>query len=340
MRRNRITAKTFLRQFDEVVVENLKLQQEEFCDHLNVNTMIDFIAHRKIFYIISIILAVVSLASLLLWGLKLAIDFTGGSLLEVEFQESIPSSEQIKESLANIDLGEINTQLIGQTGAILKFKHIDENVHSLIIERLKQIEGVRGLNEKRFESIGPMIGGELKGKAVWAVVLVLLMIILYIAWVFRQVSKPVSSFYYGIAAIVALFHDVIIPLGVFAMLGHFYNMEINLLFITGLLTILGFSVHDTIVVFDRIRENLRKGYFKDFETTVSESIKQTLGRSVSTSLTVLFTVLAIYIFGGETIKNFSLLLIVGLFFGTYSSIFIASPFLVSLSYLQKRLQRK
>jgi len=302
--------------------------------------MIDFIANRKIFYTISIILAVISLASLMLWGLKLAIDFTGGSLLEVEFQEFVPSSEQIRGALAGVDLGEINTQPIGQTGVILKFKHIDENAHVLIIERLRQIEGVKGLDEKRFESIGPMIGKELKGKAVLAVILVLLMIILYIAWVFRQVSKPVSSFYYGIAAIVALSHDVIIPLGVFAMLGHFYNMEINLLFITGLLTILGFSVHDTIVVFDRIRENLRKGYFNDFETTVSESIKQTLGRSISTSLTVLFTVLAIYFFGGETTKNFSLLLIIGLFFGTYSSIFIASPFLVSLSYFQKKQQKK
>lgn len=310
---------------------------------------INVIPYRKIFYLISIILVVASIISLFVWGLKLGIDFTGGSLLEVEFsasaeasadrqkdlssvvesdstKEGRPSNEQIKNVLADSNLGEINMQPVGEKSVILRFKHIDEATHIDIVQKLGTLQEV---DEKRFESIGPMIGQELKKKAISAIFLVLVMIIFFIAWAFRQVSKPVSSFYYGIAAIVALFHDVIIPPGIFAVLGHFRGAEINLLFITGLLTILGFSVHDTIVVFDRIRENLRKGYFKDFETTVNESIKQTFSRSISTSLTVLFAVIAIYFFGGETTKHFALLLIFGLFFGTYSSIFIASPLLVS-----------
>ncbi len=287
---------------------------------------INIIPYRKIFYIISGILVIASIISLLIWGLKLGIDFTGGSFLEVEFQKERPANEQIKNALSDLNLGEINLQTVGGRGIILKFKHIDEPTHLSIIQRLSMLQN---LDEKRFEAIGPMIGKELQKKALSAIFLVLVMIIFYIAWAFRQVSKPVSSFHYGIAAIIALLHDVIIPPGIFAILGHFYGAEINLLFITGLLTILGFSVHDTIVVFDRIRENLRKGYFKDFETTVNESIRQTFSRSVSTSLTVLLTVLAIYFFGGETIKYFALLLIFGLFFGTYSSIFIASPLLVS-----------
>lgn len=288
--------------------------------------MFNVIQNRRIFYIISGVLVVLSLVSLLLWGLRLGIDFTGGSLLEVEFRDGRPAADQVRGNLTDLNLGEISIQPVADRGVILRFKHIDEANHQLILQKLNSLAT---MEEKRFETIGPMIGSELKRRAMLSIALVLLMIILYITWAFRQVSKPISSFYYGLAAIVALFHDVIIPPGIFAILGYFYGVEINLLFITGLLTVLGFSVHDTIVVFDRIRENLRKGKFADFETTINESIKQTMTRSINTSLTVLFTVLAIYLFGGESTKNFALLLIFGLFFGTYSSIFIASPILVS-----------
>ncbi len=232
-----------------------------------------------------------------------------------------------------MNLSEINLQPVGDKNLILRFGHIDEQKHLTIVSKLGAL---KDLEEKRFETIGPAIGNEMKRRAILSILVVLLMIIIYIAWAFRQVSKPISSFYYGIASIIALFHDVIIPPGIFAILGHFYGVEINLLFITGLLTVLGFSVHDTIVVFDRIRENLHKSHFKDFETTVNESIKQTFSRSIATSLTVLLTVLAIYLFGGESTKEFALLLIFGLFFGTYSSIFIASPLLVSWEKYQSR----
>lgn len=298
---------------------------------------LNIISHRKIFYCISGILVLASIISLFTWGLKLGIDFTGGSLLEVDFKESRPSNGEVKQILSDLDLGEINLQPVGDKNLILRFGHVDEQKHLIVVDKLKSL---KDLEEKRFETIGPTIGKEMKGRALSSILMVLLMIIAYIAWAFRKVSKPVSSFYYGIASIIALFHDVIIPPGIFAILGYFYGMEINLLFITGLLTVLGFSVHDTIVVFDRIRENLRKGHFNDFETTVNESIKQTFSRSIATSLTVLITVLAIYLFGGESTKEFALLLIFGLFFGTYSSIFIASPLLVSWEKYQSRLKKK
>ncbi len=171
--------------------------------------------------------------------------------------------------------------------------------------------------------------------------MVLLLIIIYIAFAFRKVSRPVASWKYGVAAVIALFHDVFIPTGIFSILGHYFGVEIDLLFVTGLLTILGFSVHDTIVVFDRIRENLRKGVGKNFEETVNVSINQTIVRSINTSLTVFLTLLAIYIFGGASVKYFALLLMIGIFFGTYSSIFVASSLLVSWeAWRQERIARK
>jgi preprotein translocase subunit SecF len=162
------------------------------------------------------------------------------------------------------------------------------------------------------------------------------MIVVYIAYAFRKVSKPVASWRYGITAIAALVHDVVIPTGFFAVLGHFLGIEIGLLFVTAILTILGFSIHDTIVVFDRIRENLRKGGSSDFENTVEVSINQTIGRSITTSLVVMLTLMAIFLFGGETTRYFSLTLLIGVFFGTYSSIFIASPLLVTWEKFRQR----
>lgn len=300
--------------------------------------MIPIIHHRKIFFTISGFLVAVSVLALILWGLRLGIDFTGGSLLQLEFKNERLANSVIKEKLASLDLGEISVQPAGERGVILRFRDVDEQTHQKIISNLG---GLPVLEEKRFESVGPVIGQELKKRALWAIVLVLVMIIIYIAYAFRKVSKPVASWRYGVAAILALMHDVIIPTGFFAVLGHFLGVEVGLLFVTALLTILGFSVHDTIVVFDRIRENLRKGSTGDFENTVEASINQTISRSINTSLTVIFTLLAIYLFGGETTRYFALTLIVGVFFGTYSSIFIASTLLVSWEkFRQKRMMSR
>ena len=191
-----------------------------------------------------------------------------------------------------------------------------------------------GLEELRFDSVGPTIGRELKSRSLTAIVIVLLAIVLYIAWAFRKVSKPVASWKYGMAANIALFHDVLITLGVFSVLGHFYGVEINSSFVAAILTVLGYSVNDTIVVFDRIRENLPKSD-KDFEGTVNDSVNQTITRSINTSLTTLLVLLAILFFGGATIRSFVLALSIGVFIGTYSSIFLASPVLVVWEKMKK-----
>ncbi len=277
---------------------------------------------------ISAALIVLSIAALVLWGLKLGIDFKGGSLLEAKFPAGRPDKNVLAEALKPLDLGTVTIQPVGTNGILIRAKDINEQKHQEVLKALKEKASEQKIEEERFESIGPVIGQELKNRALWAIVLVLVMIVIYIAYAFRKISRPVSSWRYGLAALIALAHDVIIPAGIFASMGHFLGKEADLLFVTALLTILGFSVHDTIVVFDRIRENLRRGGGKDFQETVGLSINQTLTRSINTSFTVLLTLLAIYFFGGVSIKDFSLILILGIFFGTYSSIFIASPLLV------------
>lgn len=300
--------------------------------------MIDVVGKRKIFYGLSAVLIGAGIFSMVFWGLRFGIDFTGGSLIEVDFLSSRPELGVIKSNLAVLNLGEAAVQPVGEKGALIRMKDLDELNHQKVLAALN---AVSPLEEKRFDSVGPIIGQELKQRAYLAILMVLILIIVYIAIAFRKVARPVASWKYGIAAVVALFHDVFIPTGVFSFLGHKFGAEIDLLFVTGLLTILGFSVHDTIVVFDRIRENSRKGLGKNFEETVNISINQTITRSINTSLTVFLTLLAIYLFGGESIRYFALLLMLGVFFGTYSSIFVASSLLVSWeAWRQRRVAKK
>jgi preprotein translocase subunit SecF len=300
--------------------------------------MIQIVAKRKIFYTFSIILNLVGIFSIVFWGLHFGIDFTGGSLMEVEFLNQRPEASLVKEKIATLDLGDAMLQSSGDKTFMIRMKDLDEASHQKVLAAINEISPAQ---ESRFDSIGPVIGGELKQRAYLAIGAVLLLIIIYIAFAFRKVSRPVASWKYGIAAIIALIHDVFIPTGIFSILGHYLGVEIDLLFVTGLLTILGFSVHDTIVVFDRIRENLRKGAGKNFEDAVNVSINQTIVRSINTSLTVFLTLLAIFIWGGESIRYFALILMLGVFFGTYSSIFVASSILVSWeAWRQKRITKK
>ena len=283
----------------------------------------NIIGHKYIFLTISSLLVLASIVVSIFWGLKLGIDYTGGSLLEVEFKDKRPEVDEIKKVLESISLGGVIIQPAGERGLILRFKDVDENTHQALLQSLA------GSEEKRFDSIGPVIGRELKRKSVTALFLALSAIILYIAFAFRKVSKPVSSWKYGVVAIFALIHDIIIPIGVFSILGHFWGVEVDTLFITALLTILGFSVHDTIVVFDRIRENLQKLKSPEpYTITVNRSVNETITRSINTSLTVLLVLLMVIFIGGDTTKFFALTLILGIIFGTYSSIFVAAPLLV------------
>ncbi len=293
------------------------------------------IYHRKIYFTISGILCLVSIVSLGFWGLNLGIDFTGGTLMEITFEESRPVTSEITDSLKNLELGKITIQSSGDLGMILRFKDVDERAHQEILKTFKGSFGEEVFREERFESIGPIIGQELKRKAIWAVIIVLVAIVLYIAWVFRKVSYFISSWKYGLIAIVALVQDILIVLGLFSILGRFGSVEIGTPFVAALLTILGYSVNDTIVVFDRIRENLHKHEQEDFEKTINQSVNQTITRSLNTSLTTLLILTAVYFLGGASIRYFILALISGVIIGTYSSIFLASPLLVAWQKLKK-----
>ena len=295
------------------------------------------------------ILVFASIVALVVWGLRPGIDFTGGSILEVEFVKQPPSADRLRSALAELGLDQVVVQSSEERGVIFRFKHIDESLHQKILSRLGQLETVAPpavtppknfedremptlsskLTEKRFDTIGPTVGKELRRSSIIALALALGAIVLYIAFAFRHVSEPVSSWKYGVVAIAALIHDVVIPSGLLAALGHFKGVEVDALFVTALLTIMGFSVHDTIVVFDRIRERLRitKGR-ESYSTTVNQSVNETLARSINTSLAVLLVLLAIVFFGGTTVYYFAFTLVVGILFGTYSSIFVASPLLV------------
>jgi len=302
--------------------------------------MVNFISKRFIWLSISSIFLVVSIAALSMWGLKLGIDFTGGSLLEVRFNNVEPSVVEVEEALVDLKLQSLTAQPAENYGMIIRFQQTQEDIHQAVLEKLKQLASSKGaqnpvLEELRFESVGPSVGAELQRKAIYAIVLVLIVISLYVAWAFRKVSRPVASWKYGIATLIALFHDAVIVLGFFAIAGKFYGVEVNTAFVAAILTVVGFSVHDTIVVFDRIRENLPRSN-QDFAGTVNTSLNQTLVRSINTSLTVMLVLASIVVLGGMSIKYFSLSLLIGILFGTYSSIFLASPMLVIWDNISRR----
>lgn len=331
------------------------------------------IQNRKIWLGFSGLLMVLSVAVLSVWGLKFGIDFTGGSLLEVGFQEDRLSGDEIKAAIEPLGLGEVSVQAAGDNGMILRLKNVDEETHQNILKALNErlahkatggtdeqadasaaevtpvstsaevsapaapveVSATPAAGEKQFvqsksfESIGPVVGNEVKNNTVWAVIITLIAIMLYIIWAFRKVSYPARSSQYAVSAIFALFHDILITAGIFSVLGHFYGVEVGVTFVAALLTILGYSINDTIVVFDRIRENLLRSRNEDFESLVNRSVNETFVRSINTSFTVLLTLFVLYLFGGSTIHLFILALLIGVTFGTYSSIFVASAMLVA-----------
>ncbi len=287
------------------------------------------IKHKKIFVTISAILVSLSIASIIFFGLNFGIDFKGGSLLEVEYTDVRPEQKLVENTIRELSIGEVLIQPMGESGYSIKTRDITEP------ERLKIMESLGSeATEKSFTSIGPSVGAELVRKSIISFILVALGIIFWIAFSFRKVSKPVSSWKYGFIAIIALIHDITISAGVFALLGYITGAEVDTLFVVAILTILGLSVSDTIVVFDRIRENIRIGHFKTFEETVGKSINQVYSRSIATSSTVIIALLALVFFGPESTKVFALMLTAGMFFGTYSSIFLASPLLVLFNNIQ------
>jgi preprotein translocase subunit SecF len=293
------------------------------------------IKYKKIFFVISLVLVLASVGSLVFLGLDFGIDFTGGSIAEVRYVDEIVDQGTLKQVFDESNIGEYSLRRTGEKGYILRTSALKEgDVNNLI--SIFSLNHTRQVEVDKVSSIGPVIGEELKRKAYVAIITVIIAIILFIAYVFRNVSQrnegDVSSWKYGLAAIIALIHDIIIPTGVFSVLSYMGIVQVDILFVSALLAILGFSVNDTIVVFDRIRENLRLDSGKtSFENIVGRSLSQTYTRSINTSLTVLFVLLTMFFLGGPSIHFFSLTLIVGIVAGTYSSIFLASPLLVSLA---------
>jgi len=307
------------------------------------------VKYRKIFFILSTILIALSLYGMFSYGFDLSIDFKGGTLTEVKYTGTMPTLDELNAKISALSFGGFSVRPSGTTNYIIRTKELTQVDRDALSDDLG-VGQLSGPVIERQNTIGPIAGAELKSKAIKAIAVVVIMIMLFITFAFRKVSEPVSSndgsvgrvssWKFGFATIVALAHDVIIPTGVFVFLGHFKGIEIDLLFVTGLLAILGYSVHDTIVVFDRVRENLKLNRDlsnkEDFETTIGKSVAQTFGRSINTSLTIFITLLALFLVGSGATKDFALLLIIGIIVGTYSSIFVASPLLVTFQKFQKK----
>lgn len=302
------------------------------------------VKNRKIFYGISILLIVCSILAVSVFGLTSGIDFKGGSSIEFVYSGTRPDVNTVNSKIDALkfkeSIGVYSVVPLGENGYVLKLRTITDEERSSIVSTISS-DTVNKVEFKKINSVGPTLGAEAQKKAVTSLILVILFIVLYLTFAFRKVSDPVSSWKYGVISIIALCHDVIIPTGIFAVLGHYFvGFEVDTLFVTAILVILGFSVHDTIVVFDRVRENLKNNRSdkggRSFEEIVGMSVNQTFIRSINTSLTTLLAILVVYLVGPVATQNFALTLLFGIFFGTYSSIFIASNLLVTVERWQNK----
>jgi preprotein translocase subunit SecF len=295
------------------------------------------IKYRKIFYIITATLIGASVAAILFFGLVFGIDFTGGAIMEVKYTNR-PLKSEMETATASLPIGAVSLRQTGEDGYLVRTRDLTDSERQALESVLSQ-NGAVEMTVERFSSVGPSIGKELRVKALIALLVVALIIVLYVAFVFRKVSKPVSSWKYGLITIVALLHDITIPVGIFALLGYVVGAEVDMLFVMALLAVLGYSVNDTIIIFDRVRENLRKNIEEkrkeEFELTVGKSINQTYARSINTSVTTALALLALFFLGPVSTQNFALTLIVGVVAGAYSSLALAAPLLVTLERWKK-----
>jgi len=290
--------------------------------------MLNIIGKKNWYFLFSLLVIIPGVISLFLWGLHLSIDFTGGTRMTLVFPKTVNEQtvSTVKAVLAEEKVEDVTIQP-SEKSLIVRTKPMTEKQDAAMLQQLKSKLGT--VKQESFETIGPVIGNEITLNALKSIVVASILIVFYIAWSFRSVPKPLSSWRFGICAIIALLHDAILLLGVFSLLGHFFGIEADSLFVTALLTVIGFSVHDTIVVFDRIRENTRRMIGIPFAQLVNDSILQTLVRSLNTSLTAILVLTTLLIFGGETMRWFVVALLIGIVSGTYSSIFNAAPMLVA-----------
>jgi preprotein translocase subunit SecF len=311
---------------------------------LTINNMF-IVKNRKIFYTFSLILIAISITALSVWGLSFGIDFKGGSSVQFEYKEIRPDIDVVRAQIDDLKFeptikGAYSLVPAGDKGYVLNLRTVTEEERTGIVSAISA-NAENSPEIKKFNSVGPTLGKEAAIKSLISIILVVLCIVIFLTFAFRKVSEPVASWKYGVISIVALCHDIIIPTGIFAILNHFYHgYEVDTLFVTAILVILGFSIHDTIVVFDRVRENLRNNHGiknpQTFEQIVGASISQTFIRSINTSLTTLLAILVVFLVGPVATKNFSLTLLIGIFFGTYSSIFIGSNLLVTVEAWQAK----
>jgi len=285
---------------------------------------IPFLKFIKVYYILSALLLVAAMFFIFYYNLNLGIDFVGGSILEVQF-ENRPQNSFIKEKLASLDLGDYSIQPTGEKEVILKMREVNNELHQNIISKLNEISPVK---ESGFEAVGPVISTELREKTIILVIVALIAMLVYIAISFRKVSRPVSGFTLGVVSIITLAFDVIITIGFLAVMGKFYNVQFSIPIVTALLTIIGYTINDKVIVFDRIRENIMRHKHDDFKELANNSLNETLIRSLSTGLCTLIVLFSLVFWGGETLKYFSLTLVTGIIVGTYSSLFIAPSLLL------------
>ena len=287
----------------------------------------DIIGKKNWYFIFSGFILVPGIISLALFGLNLSIDFTGGSRTSLLFPDKVnqKQADEVRNAYSDQNIEIASLQLSNKT-IIIRTKPLSERQNTRFMDFLKK--NIGDFKQEEFATVGPTIGQEITINAFKSLVIASFLIVLYIAWSFRKVPKPASSLRFGITAIITLLHDVLVLIGLFSLFGHFFAVEVDSLFMTALLTVMGFSVHDTIVVFDRIRENLLRGQGGKFDQLVNTAILQTLSRSLNTSLTALLVLFTLLLFGGESIRWFIVALLIGIASGTYSSIFNAAPLLV------------
>lgn len=300
----------------------------------------NFLKYSKLYFTVAIVAIILSIYALFAFGLKVGIDFEGGSLLQLDYKNSRPEISVIQNALSGIEeTKNVQIQPMGNTGIALKIsqKDISQNVYNNIISKIKETGEIDDKSISS-ETISPLIGKELKNKTIIAATVALIAMLFYIAIAFKNVSKPITSFQYGLSSTLMLFHDIIIPLGVLALLGHFYEAQLTIPVITALLTIVGSCINNTVVVFDRIRENLTKDRKSSYEDIVNKSLNETFARCMNTSLAIMIALCVLYYFLGneESLKYFTILMGVGIIAGTFSSTFLASPVLVFWNNLKQK----
>lgn len=291
------------------------------------------VRHRVLFFWITGIIFTAAIGAILTLGLPLGIDFSGGSLMQVKYPNGVPAITTIEKQVSMVPLGAVSVRSSGSDSVSIRTRTMTPAEHDAVLVAISSSDVATELS---YTSVGPALGSQFATKALWAIFAVALVIVLYIAFAFRKVSRPVSSWYYGLVVIVILLHDFIIPAGFFALLTHFTDAQVDALFVTALLALLGYSVNDTIVIFDRVREHLahnEKTNIKEpFELTVGKSIDETMTRSINTSLTTALALGALVFFGAEVTRDFALVILVGVVAGTYSSVLLAAPLLIPLAH--------